>query len=290
MSILALSLFLHFSVVFAVGRREARSQDEITLEELPDRFVKMLVPEKPPEPPKAPEGEKAEGEKKDQKAKKPGKDTAPKDEATRKAEITAKVQSKGLLKILGAVSDGSGSAIEDVLGMGGASQDIASALAGAGGVGVATGDALAAGRRAGTGTGSAAGIGDLATSGGGNVALGEGGVGQARISGRVMDQAPEVESASCDRDAITRFVKMRIRAIQGCYERELKRNVTLRGKVVVRFTIGETGRVTEVEIDENTLGNDAVVSCIRTTVKLWVFPIKGNECPVAYPFVFQAAP
>ncbi len=288
-TILALSLFAHFSCIFAVSQRETKPQEEITLEELPDRFVKMIVPEKPPEPPKTAQQAGADqGKKTDKPSKAKGKEAAPKDAAARKAEIAQKVAGKGLLKLIGAEGEGFG-AVEDVLGAGGKSMGVAEALAGAGGVQAATGELLAQAGRRGGGSGTAAGIGDLATSGGGNVNLGEGRVGQARISGRVMDQGPEVESGSCDREAIARFVKLRIRAIVGCYERELKRNTSLRGKVTVRFTIGENGRVTDVEIDENTLGNDAVISCIKTTVRLWAFPIKGNECPVAYPFVFTPA-
>jgi hypothetical protein len=288
-TILVLSLFTHFSCIFAVSQREARPQDEITLEELPDRFVKMIVPEKPPEPPKTAQQAGADDAKKNDKPKSnKGKDTGPKDAAQRKAEIAKGVAQKGLLKLIGAEGEGSG-AIEDVLGAGGKSLGVAEALAGAGGVQAATGDMLAQAGRRGGGSGSAAGIGDLATSGGGNVNLGEGSVGRAHISGRVMDQGPEVESGSCDRESIARFVKLRIRAIQGCYERELKRNTSLRGKVTVRFTIGDSGKVSDVEIEENTIGNDAVVSCIKTTVRLWVFPIKGNECPVAYPFLFAPA-
>ena len=62
----------------------------------------------------------------------------------------------------------------------------------------------------------------------------------------------------------------------------------MKGKIVVRFTIGSTGRVSDVEIDENSLGNEAVVACIKNTIRFWIFPIKDNECPVAYPFLFQA--
>jgi hypothetical protein len=58
---------------------------------------------------------------------------------------------------------------------------------------------------------------------------------------------------------------------------------------VVRFTIGPSGRITEIDIDENSLGNDAVVACIKNTIRMWMFPIKDNECPVAYPFVFAPA-
>ncbi|MBI5548833.1 MAG: AgmX/PglI C-terminal domain-containing protein, partial [Deltaproteobacteria bacterium] len=295
-------LLFDFGSVKAVSLRAPVAEAELTLEDLPDRFVKMIVPEKPKEPPKPKvadaeaggEDKKGDDKKGDDKPKgdaKPKGPAAPVDAAARAEKIRQGVANKGLLKMLGAIGDGGGgTAIEDVLGGGAAGQDIASALAGAGGVGVATADGLAeGGGRKGGGSGEAAGIGDLATSGGAGAAGGLGEKKVAAVTGRVIDSGgPEVDSTSCDREAISKYVKSRLRAIQNCYEKELKRNVSLKGKVVIRFTIGESGRVMgQPEVEEDTLGNEAVTSCIRNTIRMWMFPIKDNECPVAYPFIFQ---
>lgn len=75
-----------------------------------------------------------------------------------------------------------------------------------------------------------------------------------------------------DRDAVGRFVKSRLKAIQGCYERQLKLEPTLKGKIAVRITITTTGKVSETEIDEDTLHSDAVVSCIKGLIRFWKFP------------------
>ncbi len=303
--ILMACLVVDFGTVQAVSMREKKEETELTLEELPDRFVKMIIPDKPREEKKpktevaeAGDAKKDDGKKGDDKPKagdgKPKGPAGPVDAQARRDAIAKGVANKGLLKMLGAIGEGGpgGGAIEDVLGSGAGSNDIASALAGAGGVGVATADGLAeGGGRKGGGSGTAAGIGDLATSGGAGAAGGLGEKKAAAITGRVIDSGgPEVDSSSCDRDAISRYVKRNLRAIQSCYERELKRNVNLKGKVVIRFTIGETGRVIgQPEVEEDTLGNEQVVSCIRNTIRMWMFPIKDNECPVAYPFVFAPA-
>jgi hypothetical protein len=51
-----------------------------------------------------------------------------------------------------------------------------------------------------------------------------------------------------------------------------------------------SGRTGSIEVEENTLGNEAVGSCIRTVIRSWVFPFKpDDEVPVAYPFVFSPA-
>lgn len=285
-TVLAASLFVHFSGAGFIACQPMPVERELSLDELPDRFAKAMMPVQI-ERPKVPEdtgGDKAEEVKE---AKSDKKDSGPKDEAASKAAMVKAVQSKGLLKILGS-SGGAGSAFEDVLGSGTGAGDIASALQGAGGVGVATADNLGSGGPKGGGTGTAAGIGDLGTSGGGNVNLGA--KGDAVVRGKVADAAPDVESSDVDREALARYVKARKSAIQACYEKELKRNPSLKGKVVVRFSISTSGRASSVEIEENTLGNDAVASCIRSIIRTWVFPFKPeSEVPVAYPFVFSPA-
>src|SRR5262249_60768675 len=102
----------------------------------------------------------------------------------------------------------------------------------------------------GGGAGAVAGIGDLGTTGGGKVNVGA--KVDARVEGRVKDAAPEVESSNVDRDALARYVKARLKAIQSCYEKELKRNPSLKGKVMVRFTITKIGRTGHIDIQHNT--------------------------------------
>ena len=288
--ILAASLLLHFGGATFIAMSPKPVEEEVALDELPDRFAKVLIPPKAPEPVKVEEpagGDQKDAEEKKDTAKKSDKPAGGGDPAAKKAELANKVASKGLLKILGS-SGGGGGAFEDVLGGGTGAGDIASALAGAGGVSAATADAVGAGGARGGGTGSVAGIGDLGTSGGGKVNVGT--KVDARVEGRVKDAAPEVESSSVDREALTRYVKVRLKAIQNCYEKELKRNPSLKGKVLVRFTISRAGRVGDIDIEENTMGNEAVASCIRTVIRSWIFPFKpDDDVPVSYPFVFSPA-
>jgi outer membrane biosynthesis protein TonB len=291
---LATSLLIHFLWGAYIYAADPPPEPELALDQLEDRFVKAMIPQKPPEPEKVAEApsaaeEKAEAqEEKKDKGESKQSDSKPQDAAERKAAVVKKVQGKGLLKILGSSGGGDGGAFADVLGGSTGGEEIANALAGAGGVGVATTEALGANGPKGGGAGSVAGIGDLGTSGGGKVDLGS--KKEVAVTGRVKDAAPEVDSADVDRDALARYVKARLKAIQNCYEKELKRNPSLKGKVVVRFSIKPSGRTGEIEIEENTLGNEAVGSCIRTVIRSWVFPFKpDDEVPVAYPFVFSPA-
>lgn len=290
--ILACSLFIHFSGATYIACQPMPEERELALDELPDRFARVMMPPKV-EPPKAAEAQAAAETKQEEKKSEEKKETSKAPAASaasaadRKAAIQKAVASKGLLKILGS-SGGGGGAFEDVLGTGTGTQDIASALAGAGGVGVATAETVGAGGPKGGGSGRVAGIGEVGTSGGGNVNLGA--KGDVKVSGRVQDQAPEIDSSDVDREALARYVRARKAAIQNCYERELKRNPSIKGRVMVRFSITPAGRSSDIEIEENTLGNEAVASCIRTVIRTWVFPFKpSSDVTVSYPFVFSPA-
>jgi outer membrane biosynthesis protein TonB len=296
--ILAASLLLHFSGAAIIIASEPPPEPELSLDELPDRFARVLIPPKAEEPKKqaaeqaqaaAATEEKPKSNDSEDKPAETAKPANAQEAAARRAEVVKKVEGKGLLKILGSSGSGSGGAFADVLGGSTGGGEIAAALAGAGGVGIATEASVGANGPRGGGTGKVAGIGELGTSGAGKVDLGSSKK-EVEVSGRVSSATPEVESSDVDREALARYVKARLKAIQNCYEKELKRNPSLKGKVMVRFSILPSGRTGDIEIEENTLGNDAVGSCIRTVIRSWVFPFKpDDEVPVAYPFVFSPA-
>lgn len=279
LTVLAVSLILHFSGAAIIAMSPNAPEEELALDQLPDRFAKILIPTQAQEPEKTPE--KREQARRDDKKQKKEKESDP---VARKAALQKKVASRGLLRVLGS-SGGSGGALQDVLGGSTGTADIASAIQGAAGVSVA--DSASVGGPKGGASGRQAGIGDLGTSGGGNVNLGN--KGDVRVSGRVHEEAPEVESSDVDRNALARYVKARLKAIQSCYERELKRNPSLHGRVLVRFSITRSGRPGSIDIEENSV-NEAVGSCIRTVIRGWVFPFKpADDVAVAYPFVFSPA-
>jgi hypothetical protein len=57
---------------------------------------------------------------------------------------------------------------------------------------------------------------------------------------------------------------------------------------MVRFVITPAGRAGDIAFEENTLGSEAVTSCIRSVIRGWIFPFKPpDNVAVAYPFVFS---
>ena len=157
------------------------------------------------------------------------------------------MKSTGLLKLLGA--RGEAGSIADVLGKGDVDRDQEKAFQGVGGVGVASAnDQLRGIKSGGSGSGKVATVGGLR--GGGSIS--EGGTGNAaaekRVSGIVKTEAPAVDG-ELDPGLVAKEVRARQGAIKACYERALKRNPTLTGKIVMHWTITAAGTVSGVDVE-----------------------------------------
>ncbi len=93
-------------------------------------------------------------------------------------------------------------------------------------------------------------------------------------------------SGFSDRNVINRVVRRHMRQIRHAYERALKSEPNLSGKVAVKFTIGPNGAVTAATATGSAparLRND-----IARIVRRWRFPASGNSVTVTYPFVFSS--
>ena len=145
-------------------------------------------------------------------------------------------------------------------------------------------------RRVGKGRGKVAGIkdGDLRAKGGGPVDTGAKGT-EVEVKGTVKVKKPSEAFGTgvLDTNSISKVVGRRKGAVKSCYEKQLKRNPKLAGKVKVQFTILESGRVGSTRVMEDTTGDPAVGKCIANAMKRWRFPKPdGGSVTVAFPFVF----
>lgn len=89
---------------------------------------------------------------------------------------------------------------------------------------------------------------------------------------------------------IRRVVHGSLASIQHCYEQGLTASPAMSGRVLLRFTIGPDGAVSEATIAENHLGSDSVGVCIAGLARAWHFAAPANHSPmtVSYPFNFAA--
>ena len=83
------------------------------------------------------------------------------------------------------------------------------------------------------------------------------------------------------------FFRHRTVQIQACYERQLKHNPSLEGKLALRVEVDREGRVTRVSLDSDTFLDPKVGQCAVGAVQRWHFPAPGSEVEVVYPFQFR---
>jgi len=294
--ILGTTSLLFFSLI--IGVQSAPLPKEPTFEEIPNRILKMIVPEKIIETKKAVENvgedkdldENAIVEKTDKKNEKTT--TEGETKGTGKpstVEVKNKVMGTGILKVIGSIGAGSeGGALADVLKGGGASTSLEGALTGIGGVGVATNEGMATRLGGGGGEGSVS-IGNLGTQASSGK-VGAGSVGsekkEAKITGSMsMEQFDAQGSPDCGKYGTV--VKARARVVQNCYLSELSKNPSLGGgKVTVEISVDDEGKVNEVRIVSNTVqGSDSVGDCIISRIRNWKFPKPERSCSFTQTFV-----
>lgn len=106
-------------------------------------------------------------------------------------------------------------------------------------------------------------------------------VGGGNVSG-------QTGTGQIDKSAVARVFSRRKGAIKYCYEKALKGNPNVRGKVTIRFTIGPAGRITDISASGNTTGNSEIASCIIDKVRGWRFdPPSGGSVTFSYPFLLD---
>ncbi len=275
----------------------------------PERLAELFFDEPtPPEEPEEVEATDEEGEEPEEEeaeatptpTKRPtkqasGGDTGRSDPAASaeaRARIVQEAAAQAEAMLIGALSD-EGGALADVLAGGAVTGSAEDVMAQAGSVGVADRSSGALRSRSGGGSGQRGRLGSLQGGmGGGGMAASEGEViVERRIRGRInlgMGGGDIGGSGDFDARLVQRQIRARLRAIQRCYENELRRNPTLAGKVTVQFTIVERGTVSAARASENTTGSPAVANCVVRTVRRFRFNPgpDGGSVQFRYPFVF----
>lgn len=129
--------------------------------------------------------------------------------------------------------------------------------------------------------------------GSGAGAIGEGGHlagGRSRPSIQVGDSSETVIMGGLDKDVIDKIIRQYFKQIQYCYEREINAgNAGARGRVMTRFVISSSGRVSSAAVASSSLGSANVHNCLTSVLKRIIFPepLGGGIVEVSYPFVFS---
>ena len=281
-------------LLFWVGMSET---PDFTMEEIPDRFTKIVMEkpevdlpevedveptedglEVPSEEAEVPEETEAEAEEVEAEEE-PESEV---DEAVRKEELKQEVveQSKLLLKLIGTTGEGQGVPAE-FFGNDGGTGDLDAKIASTSGVTTDSSQAT----RGGTDTElGATDIGDLQRGGGGTAEVSGGP--EVRVA-EVRAEAGSMDELIGDENSVRKVVKRYAGQLKYCYERRLKEVPSLEGRVEVGWYVAG-GEVEGLTIVLNTTRDDALGDCIKNKIRRWQFP-EDVEGDVSWPFVFKAS-
>ena len=92
-----------------------------------------------------------------------------------------------------------------------------------------------------------------------------------------------------DRALIDKVIKQNMNRLRYCYQRELSKDPTLGGKIVVKFSIDKAGGVSSAAIKSSSMNSAAVESCLTKSFMSFKFPEPkgGGVVIVSYPFLFS---
>jgi hypothetical protein len=215
--------------------------------------------------------------------------------AERRARVTEAMSRVAMAKIIGSMGGESGGVVADVLRGGDVSGDMDDVMNQVKGVGVARGGDSGVLRKvsggSGDGAGSAADISNLRAKGGDKAVKTEGMGGERQVQAKMKrgSVAATGGSGTLSGDAVRATVGRALGGIKACYERALRRNPTLGGRVTIRFTVGGGGRVVSASAANNSISPE-VGSCIVGRFQAMRFPPpEGGNVTFSYPFFFQPA-
>ncbi len=99
-----------------------------------------------------------------------------------------------------------------------------------------------------------------------------------KINGELGEQ---LGHGRVDKSSVADVFKRRQGALRHCYEKRLKLNPALAGRVRVMFTIGPAGRATSVQVNDNSSGDAELGRCVADRIREWPFP-RPSGGPVTF--------
>ncbi|HHO51974.1 MAG TPA: AgmX/PglI C-terminal domain-containing protein [Deltaproteobacteria bacterium] len=89
------------------------------------------------------------------------------------------------------------------------------------------------------------------------------------------------------RDQIRERTQASMGQVRACYERALKSNPRLRGRIVASWRIEASGEVSRPRITRDEIGDEGLQSCVIGAIGGWGYPSSGKSTTVEFPFVLQ---
>ncbi len=104
---------------------------------------------------------------------------------------------------------------------------------------------------------------------------------------RVETEDPVDGPGEVDPGAVAGRIRSQLGGVRSCYERALRSNPELRGRLEVRFTLGETGRITRITTSGVSEAPE-VGTCVAQRLRGLAFPpVQGGSVDFMFPFVLD---
>jgi Ca-activated chloride channel family protein len=115
-----------------------------------------------------------------------------------------------------------------------------------------------------------------------------GGIIRGEVSSPAEQVVIETSGGALSREEIESVIRANLAKIKACYERNLQAKRGLAGRVMTRFTIQQSGRVSWASVLKSDLRHGPTESCITNEIRRWRFPLPrgGGSVRVTYPFQF----
>lgn len=99
---------------------------------------------------------------------------------------------------------------------------------------------------------------------------------ERKVKGKAKSSTGDV-FGDVDKKAVSATIRRKMPGLQACYEKALRSNQGLKGKMSYTITINPQGRVTKVVIEADTLSDSSVRTCTTGKIKGWRFFTEGAE-------------
>ncbi len=77
---------------------------------------------------------------------------------------------------------------------------------------------------------------------------------------------------SIDTKQVNRYMNSHFSEVKACYERRLKVNSFLEGKLDLNIDVASTGKVTAISVNKDTVRDQQMLACVKRTIRRWQFP------------------
>jgi hypothetical protein len=98
--------------------------------------------------------------------------------------------------------------------------------------------------------------------------------------------------ARARKDSVIKTISDNYPELKSCYQQGLKKDASLKGKVVMGWSIDPQGKVADAEIQTSQLNNKEVEKCMTDKLSKWHFPrqarLSGNKDRMTYTFQFMS--